>query len=98
MNKNQARKILGLDGTEDEKTVKKKYGKLMLEQKKAQVKMVVSDNSLKSKTRKKYVDLDLWIRLIDTVKLAKDKGLEAAGIAMVAEKIMKSGNKLAGII
>ena len=29
MNKSQARKILGLDGTEDEKEVKKKYRKLM---------------------------------------------------------------------
>ncbi len=38
----------------------------LLEQKKAQVKMVVADNTLKSKTRKKYVDLDLWIRLLDT--------------------------------
>lgn len=31
MNKSQARKILGLDGTEDEKEVKKKYRKLMHE-------------------------------------------------------------------
>lgn len=35
----------------------------LFEQKKAQVKMVVVDNALKSKTRKKYVDLSLWIRL-----------------------------------
>ncbi len=28
--------------------------------------MVVADNTLKSKTRKKYVDLDLWIRLLKT--------------------------------
>ncbi|SHI50508.1 J domain-containing protein [Pseudobutyrivibrio xylanivorans] len=38
----------------------------LLEQKKAQVKMVVADNTLKSRTRKKYVDLDLWIRLLET--------------------------------
>ena len=38
----------------------------LLEQKKAQVKMVVANNSLKSRTRKKYVDLDLWIRLLET--------------------------------
>ena len=36
----------------------------LLEQKQAQVKMVVADKSLKSRTRKRYVDLDLWIRLI----------------------------------
>ena len=29
MNKSQARKILGLDGTEDEREIKKKYRKLM---------------------------------------------------------------------
>lgn len=37
----------------------------LLEQKRAQVKMVVADKTLKSRTRKRYVDLDLWIRLID---------------------------------
>ena len=38
----------------------------LFEQKKAQVKMVVADNALKSRTRKKYVDLNLWIRLNET--------------------------------
>ena len=28
--------------------------------------MVVADNALKSSTRKRYVDLNLWIRLIET--------------------------------
>lgn len=65
MNKSQARKILGLDGTEDEKEVWTRAEKIY-RQKKAQVKMVVADNSLKSRTRKKYVDLDLWIRLLET--------------------------------
>ena len=65
MNKSQARKILGLDGTEDEKEVWTRAEKIY-RQKKAQVKMVVADNSLKSRTRKKYVDLDLWIRLFET--------------------------------
>ena len=65
MNKSQARKILGLDGTEDEKEVWTRAEKIY-RQKEAQVKMVVADNSLKSRTRKKYVDLDLWIRLLET--------------------------------
>lgn len=65
MNKSQARKILGLDGTEDEKEVWTRAEKIY-RQKKAHVKMVVADNSLKSRTRKKYVDLDLWIRLLET--------------------------------
>ncbi len=38
----------------------------LFEQKKVQVKMVVADNALKSSTRKRYVDLNLWIRLIET--------------------------------
>ncbi|MDC7278100.1 J domain-containing protein [Butyrivibrio fibrisolvens] len=38
----------------------------LFEQKKAQVKMVVADNALKSRTRKKYADLNLWIRLNET--------------------------------
>ena len=29
------------------------------------MKMVVADKTLKSRTRKRYVDLDLWIRLIE---------------------------------
>lgn len=48
----------------------------LLEQKKAQVKMVVADNTLKSRTRKKYVDLDLWIRLLET----DTAGIESANL------------------
>ncbi len=44
----------------------------LFEQKKAQVKMVVADNTLKTKSRKKYVDLNLWIRLNDTEATAID--------------------------
>lgn len=35
----------------------------MFEQKIAQVKIVVTENSLKSKTRRRYSDVDLWIRI-----------------------------------
>lgn len=38
----------------------------LLELKKAQVKMIVTDKKLKSKTKKKYVDINLWIRLVET--------------------------------
>ncbi len=48
----------------------------LLEQKKAQVKMVVADNTLKSRTRKKYVDLDLWIRLLET----ETSGIESTNL------------------
>ncbi len=48
----------------------------LLEQKKAQVKMVVADNTLKSRTRKRYVDLDLWIRLLET----ETSGIESTNL------------------
>jgi len=35
----------------------------LFEQKIAQVKIVVTENSLKSKTRRRYSDVDLWIRI-----------------------------------
>ncbi|SEA99860.1 DnaJ domain-containing protein [Pseudobutyrivibrio sp. ACV-2] len=61
----------------------------LLEQKKAQVKMVVSANSLKSKTRKKYVDLDLWIRLIET----DTSGIESTSLKIdeLLKKYAKEG-------
>lgn len=61
----------------------------LLEQKKAQVKMVVTDNTLKSRTRKKYVDLDLWIRLLDTTT----SGIESTNLKIdeLLKKYAKEG-------
>jgi hypothetical protein len=59
------------------------------EQKKAQVKMKVADNALKSKTRKKYVDLSLWIRLNET----ETSGIESTNLKIdeLLEKYGKEG-------
>ena len=61
----------------------------LFEQKKAQVKMVVTDNALKSKSRKKYVDLNLWIRLNET----EDTAIESTNlrIAELIERYKKEG-------
>lgn len=61
----------------------------LLEQKKAQVRMVVTDNTLKSRTRKKYVDLDLWIRLLDTTT----SGIESTNLKIdeLLKKYAKEG-------
>ena len=61
----------------------------LLEQKKAQVKMVVADNTLKSRTRKKYVDLDLWIRLLET----ETSGIESTNLKIdeLLKKYAKEG-------
>lgn len=44
----------------------------LFEQKKVQVKMRVADTKLKLRTRKRYVDLNLWIRLNETTNSAID--------------------------
>lgn len=61
----------------------------LFEQKKAQVKMVVADNTLKSMTRKKYVDLNLWIRLNEE----KATGIESTNLKInkLLEKYGKEG-------
>lgn len=38
----------------------------LFEQKKAQVKIIVSDSDEKPRSRKKYVDVDLWLKILET--------------------------------
>lgn len=48
----------------------------LFEQKRAQVKMLVVERKLKSRTKKKYVDLDLWIKLDDSVQTTAIESIE----------------------
>ena len=60
----------------------------LFEQKKAQVKMVVVPGAQKPRTRKKYVDLNLWIRLNET----ETSGLESTNLR-IDELLKKYGKE-----
>ncbi len=61
----------------------------LFEQKKAQIKIVVAEGNTKSKVRKKYVDVDLWLRLLDT----ETSAIESTNhkIDRLLEKYAKAG-------
>jgi len=44
----------------------------LFEQKKAQVKIVVADNAKATRSRKKYAEIDLWVKLIEDQNSAID--------------------------
>ncbi len=58
----------------------------LFEQKQAQVKMKVVDNKLTTRTRKRYVDLDLWIRLNEV----SETGVESTNLR-IDELLKKYG-------